>query len=82
LAGLLLGIRFLVFAFMGQSGGHIQSLILCNMLIIMGFLTYMIGIMADTIASNRKILEDVQLRVRKLEYRRDAEQPEKANHAS
>lgn len=66
-AGLVLGVRFLVFMAMGDSGGHIQSLILTAILMLAGFQTITIGILGDTIAANRKIMEDVQYRVRKME---------------
>ena len=60
LIGLILGIRFLVFVFMGESGGHIQSLILASTLLLLGFQTFISGLQADLIASNRKLLEDIQ----------------------
>lgn len=65
--GAILGIRFLVFMFMGEGDGHVQSLILTAILLMMGFQTVTIGLLSDTIAANRKILEDVQYRVRKME---------------
>lgn len=68
LIGIVLGIRFLVYMAIGQSEGHIQSLLLACTLLIIGFLTYLIGLQADIIAKNRKILEDVQYHVKKLEY--------------
>ena len=71
LIGLILGIRFLVFVFMGESGGHIQSLILASTLLLLGFQTFMSGLQADLIASNRKLLEDIQERVRRLDYDHD-----------
>ena len=37
------------------------------MLIIIGFMTFVLGLQADIIAANRKILEDVQYRVRRME---------------
>jgi len=67
LIGAVLGIRFLIFMAMGDGKGHIQSLILTAILIMMGFQTITIGLLGDTIAANRKILEDVQYRVRKIE---------------
>lgn len=67
LLGLVLGIRFLVYFFTGEGDGHIQSLILTAVLMMTGFQTITIGLLGDTIASNRKILEDVQYRVRKME---------------
>ena len=66
--GLILGIRYLVFIVAGSAGGHVQSLILASTLMMMGFMTGIIGLQADIIAANRKILEDVQYHVRKLEY--------------
>lgn len=68
LIGLGIGIRFLVFLAMGEGGGHIQSLILSSTLLMLGYMTFVIGIQADIIASNRKLLEDIQKHVRKLDY--------------
>lgn len=68
LGGLILGIRYLVYVFMGSAAGHIQSLILAAVLLMMGFMTYIIGLQADTIAANRKLLEDMQMHVRRLDY--------------
>lgn len=68
LTGLAICVRFLVFMAMGQNGGHIQSLILGCTLIIMGFLTFMIGLLADVIAANRRILQDAQYHIRRMEY--------------
>ncbi len=66
--GVAIGIRYLVFLCMGTAGGHIQSLILASILIMMGFMTIVIGLQADIIAANRKILEDIQYQVRNLRY--------------
>lgn len=66
--GLLIGFRFLYYMAVGQSGGHVQSLILACTLIIIGFLTFMIGLVADVIAANRKLLQDTQYHARKTEY--------------
>ena len=67
-AGVGVGIRFLVYMCLGQAGGHVQSLVLASTLLIMGFMIYVIGLQADLIAANRKILEDVQYQVRRLAY--------------
>lgn len=66
--GLMIGFRFLFYMTTGQSGGHVQSLILACTLIIIGFLTFMIGLLADVIAANRKLLQDTQYHTRKTEY--------------
>ncbi len=68
LLGAAIGVRFLVYFFMGAGAGHIQSLILCSTLMLLGFMTFIVGLQADLIAANRKILEDVQYHVRKLDY--------------
>lgn len=73
LLGAILGVRFLVYFFMGQGAGHVQSLILASTLLLMGFMTCIIGFQADIIAANRKLLEDVQYHVRKLDYDHDRE---------
>ncbi len=67
-AGILIGLRFLYYMTLGSAGGHVQSLILGCTLIIIGFLTFMIGLVADVIAANRKILQDTQYHARKAEY--------------
>ena len=72
LIGLGIGVRFLYFLANGTGSGHIQSLILACTLIIIGFLTFMIGLVADVIAANRKILQDVQYHVKRMEYDREA----------
>lgn len=63
--GFLLGIRYLILFFFLNSTGHVQSLILAAILMMMGFQTIVTGLLADIIAANRKILEDIQYRVRK-----------------
>ncbi len=68
LIGFGIGVRFLVYMYTGQSDGHVQSLILASTLLMLGFMTYVVGFQADTIAANRKILEDVQYHVKKIEY--------------
>lgn len=68
LIGVAIGIRFMVYYFMGRGGGHTQSLMLACTLLIIGFITFVIGMLADVISANRKILEDVQYQVKKMEY--------------
>lgn len=66
-SGIFLGARFLYFLSIGAGDGHVQSLILTAVLILMGVQVIMIGLQADIIAANRKILEDIQYRVRKMD---------------
>ena len=66
--GLALGFRFLwIFASTGSGSGHVQSLILCALLLMISVLFLIAGVQADLISDNRKLLEDVQYRVRKME---------------
>lgn len=67
LVGVAIGIRFLFYFFRGNGTGHIQSLILATMMIIIGSQTFVTGLQADIISANRKLLEDIQFRVKKLE---------------
>ena len=75
-AGLILGIRFLVFILGGDGSGHVQSLILASTLMLSGVMTFIVGLQADIIAANRKILEDIQYHVRKLDYDKDRDSSE------
>lgn len=66
--GFLIGVRYLVLLVMGTATGNIQSLILCSLLMMIGVLIIVLGVLADTIAANRKILQEIQYHVRKMEY--------------
>ena len=61
-AGLAIGIRFLYFYALGDGDGHVQSLILASILIIVGFQACLMALLAELIASNRKLLEDLRYR--------------------
>jgi hypothetical protein len=67
LVGVVPGIRFLYFWFTGSGMGHVQSLILAAILLIVGFQVLLIGLLADLVGFNRKILEEVLYRLRRLE---------------
>jgi glycosyltransferase involved in cell wall biosynthesis len=67
LGGLLLGGRFLYYYMNGQGSGHLQSVVLAAVLFIVGFQVLLIGLVADLIGFNRKILEEVLYRVKRLE---------------
>ena len=67
LLGVILGARFLWYFFQGDRGGHIQSLILAAVFLITGFHTWLIALLADLIAVNRRLTEDVLIRVKRLE---------------
>ncbi len=65
--GLILALRFLFFYFSGNGSGHIQSLILASILLIVGFQIAIIGLVADLIAANRRLLEDALYKIKKKE---------------
>ena len=67
LIGLILGVRFVYFYAIGQGNGHVQSLILTAVLLIVGFQTLLIGLVADLVGFNRKIVEETLYRIRRLE---------------
>lgn len=67
-AGVAIGIRFLIYYFNGAGEGHIQSLILASMFIIIAVMCGVIGLLGDVISANRKLLEDIQFELRKMDY--------------
>jgi len=70
-AGVLLGIRFLYFFVTDQGGGHVQSLILASVLLGMGFQTILIAFIADLLASNRKLLEEIRFQLNRSDINKD-----------
>jgi glycosyltransferase involved in cell wall biosynthesis len=72
--GLLLSVRFVYYLIQGQGNGHIQSLILAAILLIVGFQTFLIGLVADLISFNRKILEDLIYRIRQIEIQAEPQE--------
>jgi len=70
LAGLFLGARYLYFNFLGRSGAHLQSLLLAAILLIVGFQIFLIGLVADLIAGNRKLMEKILNTTKKTEFKK------------
>tara|TARA_B100000686_G_scaffold354783_1_gene467195 strand:+ start:1702 stop:2664 length:963 start_codon:yes stop_codon:yes gene_type:complete len=68
LIGFAIGCRYLFFFFQGETAGHVQSLILSSILLIVGFQIIMMGVSAELISINRQLLEDIQLRVKKRDF--------------
>jgi glycosyltransferase involved in cell wall biosynthesis len=79
LGGLILACRFLYYYIIGQGGGHLQSVVLSAVLLIVGFQVILIGLLADLIGFNRKILEELLYRSRRMEFspagKKDREEP-------
>jgi glycosyltransferase involved in cell wall biosynthesis len=65
--GTLLCLRWLVLFLMGTSRAHVPSLVAAAVLILIGFQLWMFGLIADVMSVNRKMLEDIQLRLRRSE---------------
>ncbi|MBN1559539.1 glycosyltransferase family 2 protein [candidate division KSB1 bacterium] len=66
--GLLIGLRFVYFYITSGGSGHIQSLILTAVLLILGFQVFVLGLVADMIGSNRRLIEDALYRLKKMEH--------------
>ncbi|HTI37921.1 MAG TPA: glycosyltransferase family 2 protein [Vicinamibacterales bacterium] len=73
--GLMLALRFVYLYLTTFTGGgrYIQSLIFAAVLMIVGFQVILIGLLADVMSANRKLLEDVLYRVRSIEIAATAE---------
>lgn len=69
-AGAALSGRFMYYYLLGDGAGHVQSLILSAVLLIVGFQVGLIGLLADVISGNRRLIEDVLYRIRLMELDR------------
>ncbi len=73
--GVAVSLRFVYFYLVGEGLGHVQSLILASVLLIVGFQIALIGLLADVISGNRKLIEDLLYRVRRMELRQAGSSP-------
>ena len=69
LVGMIPILRFVALWALGDSDGHIQSLVIGGALLVLGVLTGLMGVLADLIGSNRKLIETTLAHVRQLEER-------------
>ncbi len=67
LIGAIPVMRFFYMYLAGDGGGHIQSLVLGGGLLIIGFVTFLIGLVADLISFNRQLVEMTLEKVRRIE---------------
>jgi glycosyltransferase involved in cell wall biosynthesis len=65
--GIIPLIRFLIFYFSGEGAGHIQSLILGGTFVVIGFITFLIALVADLINFNRRLMEIILEKTRHME---------------
>ena len=61
--------RFLVFYLTGDGSGHVQSLLLATLLMGAGFQLFVVAFVADLLAANRKLLEELLYRARLADRR-------------
>lgn len=71
LIGLIPILRFLLLFLAGNGDGNIQSLVLGGVFLLAGYITIILALLSETIATNRKLLEQVLRRVRTLEMAQD-----------
>jgi len=62
-------IRFLIFAAIGEGGGHLQSLIFGTALLIGSFVSFALLVIADLQKTNRILLEDQLERLKEQQYK-------------
>ena len=67
--GLMPMLRFLWFALHGDTTGHIQSLVIGGAVLVLGAITFLLGILADLISANRKLAEATLEKLRRMEAR-------------
>lgn len=65
-------VRFLWFWANGGGDGHVQSLVIGGVLLMLGALVAVFGVLADLMATNRKLIEASLTRLRHIEARLDA----------
>ena len=80
--GFLGGTRYLYFYAIGDGAGHVQSLILSSILLGVGFQTMLTAFLADLLAVNRRIMEDVQYRVKLTQYAGSNQNKDRRNETS
>jgi glycosyltransferase involved in cell wall biosynthesis len=71
LSGFALGLRFLYFLVAQGGNGHVQSLILASILMVIGVQSMLAALVVDLLSVNRKLMEDIQYKIRKLMADRD-----------
>jgi len=76
-AGAVFALRYLYIWLTGSGTGHVQSVILAGVLIGISFQMVLVAFIADLLGVNRKLLEEIQYRLRKQELKNDAEAMDK-----
>jgi glycosyltransferase involved in cell wall biosynthesis len=79
LGGLIPTIRFIYFYMLGKGDGHIQSLVMATVLLLIGIQLWVLGLLGDVISFNRKLIEEALLRVRRIEMKESDKQDSDSN---
>jgi len=66
--GIIISMRFLYFYITGNGGGHVQSLIYAAVFFIIGFQVMVMGLIADLIGANRRLIENALYKIKKIEF--------------
>lgn len=66
----ILSVRYLYFVYIGEGTGHVQSVIIAALLLMLAGQAFALGILADLIAANRKLIQDTRARVREMQSAR------------
>lgn len=70
--GFIFVIRFLYYFFTSGGDGHLQSLILAAALMMIGFQIFVIGLLGSAIGWNRKLLEEILYKVKRMEFHKNS----------
>jgi glycosyltransferase involved in cell wall biosynthesis len=63
-------IRYAIFAFQGEGGGHLQSLIFGSAMLVGALLSFALLVIADLLRTNRILLEDQLERIKEIQYKK------------
>lgn len=77
LGGLIFGLRYLYYVIVGEGGGHIQSVILSGVLVGISFQMILVAFVVDLLGVNRKLLEEIQYRLRKQDVKEESKNKKK-----
>lgn len=69
LLGMIPMVRFVYYYFIGDSSGHIQSIVIGVMFILLGYINVVLGLLGSTIGWHRKVTEDILYRIKNIELK-------------
>ena len=69
LVGLILCLRFMYYYRLGDGAGHVQSLVLAAIVLILSFLMIVLGVLADLVGTNRRLIQEAIFLQRRSTYR-------------